>query len=115
VILNLTGKIILKLELPGDAVRIVKNNLEQWKYNTSETNWLLGESTFQNTPLSQVIIALQNQFEVNFDTSNINLSERFTGGFTHKDLKLALKTVMIPMDIKYSLNDKGSILLSNAK
>lgn len=96
--------------LPGNAVRIVNNKLEKWDYNISEPNWLIGESTFQNTPLSQVIISLENQFGITFDASNINLSERFTGGFTHKNLNLALKTVMTPMDISYSVVDNKIIL-----
>lgn len=96
--------------LPGNAVRIVNNKLEKWDYNISEPNWLIGESTFQNTPLSQVIISLENQFGVTFDTSNVNLSERFTGGFTHKNLNLAIKTVMTPMDITYSVDDNKIIL-----
>lgn len=98
--------------LPGNAIRIVNNKSEKWDYNINEPNWLMGESTFQNTPISQVIIALENQFEITFDTSNVNLSDRFTGGFTHKDLNLALKTVMIPMDISYSV-DNNKIILKN--
>lgn len=99
--------------LPGKAIRIVNNKSEKWDYNINEPNWLMGESTFQNTPISQVIIALENQFEITFDTSNVNLSDRFTGGFTHKDLNLALKTVMIPMDITYSV-DNNKIILKNS-
>lgn len=99
--------------LPGKAVRIVNSKMEKWDYNINEPNWLMGESTFQNTPISQVIIALENQFEITFDTSNVNLSDRFTGGFTHKDLNLALKTVMIPMDISYSVNN-NKIILKNS-
>jgi len=103
------GEVIL---LPGNAVRVVNKTMEKWDYNITEPNWLIGESTFHNTPLLQVIIALQNQFELTFDTKNVDLSERFTGGFTHKDLNLALKTVMIPMDISYSV-DNNKIILEN--
>lgn len=99
--------------LPGNAVRIVNNKAEQWNYNINEPNWMLGESTFYNAPMSQVIIALENQFNINFDGSKIDLTRRFTGGFTHKDLKLALKTVMIPMDILYSVDDNNKIILNN--
>ncbi|RIA11131.1 FecR family protein [Flavobacteriaceae bacterium MAR_2010_72] len=99
--------------LPGDAVRIINKTREQWTYNVNEPNWLLGESTFQNTPLSQVIISLQNQFEVKFDASNVDLNSRFTGGFTHKDLNLALKTVMTPMEIRYTSGGDNTIILSN--
>lgn len=98
--------------LPGNGVRIINGKIERWNYDINEPNWTLGESTFHNTPMSQVIMALQNQFEINFDSSDIDLSERFTGGFTHKDLNLALKTVMIPMDISYSV-DNNKIILKN--
>lgn len=97
--------------LPGEAVRIFNNKGEKWNYNVNETNWLLGESTFQNTPMSQVILALENQFEIKFDNSKVDLTQRFTGGFTHKDLNLALKTVMIPMDISYSVDPNNTIIL----
>ena len=107
---NISGDEIILL--PGNAVRILNSKWEKWDYDIKEPNWLLGESTFHNTPLSQVIIALENQFEITFDASNIDLSERFTGGFTHNDLNLALKTVMIPMDISYSANKNKIILKS---
>ena len=98
--------------LPGNAVRIVTNKWEKWNYDIKEPNWLFGESTFYNTPMAQVIIALENQFKITFDASNVDLSERFTGGFTHKDLNLALKTVMIPMDIIYSA-EKNKVTLKS--
>jgi len=98
--------------LPGNGVRIVKGKIEKWNYDIDEPNWTLGESTFYNTPMSQVIMALENQFEITFDTTEVDLSERFTGGFTHKDMNLALKTVMIPMDISYSV-DNNKIILKN--
>ena len=99
--------------LPGKAVRVIDKKMENWDYDINQPNWLLGESTFQNTPLSQVIIALENQFKISFDASNVDVSERFTGGFTHKDLNLALKTVMPPMDITYSVNN-NKIILKNS-
>lgn len=109
VISNATNEEVVLL--PGDAVRIVNNKGEKWNYNINETNWLLGESTFQNTPMSQVIMALENQFEIKFDNSKVDLTQRFTGGFTHKDLNLALKTVLIPMDISYSVDPNNTIIL----
>ena len=102
--------------LPGKAIRILNNTAEEWDFIlTDEPNWLLGESTFMNTPIAQVLLALENQYKVHFDTSNIDLSKRFTGGFTHKNLNLALKTVFSPMEIAYSANDKNQIILIDSK
>jgi len=98
----------------GKAFRIVNNNAEVWDFILDEPNWLQGESSFNKTPLSEVIISFENQFEVVFDISKININKRFTGSFTHSDLKLALKTVFAPMDISYAAMGKDTILLVNS-
>lgn len=100
--------------LPGNAIRILNSNIEEWDFIlTDEPNWMLGESTFVNTPISQVLLALENQYQVEFEASNIDSDQRFTGSFTHKNLNLALKTVFVPMEISYSANGKNQILLTN--
>ena len=100
--------------LPGDAVRVVNNSLEEWDFTLNESNWTLGESTFYNSPISQVLLALENQFKIEFDTSNVDLNKRFTGAFTHKNLNLALKTVSGPMGISYTLDKENGIILLNS-
>ena len=102
--------------LPGKAIRILNKTAEEWDFILiDEPNWLLGESTFMNTPIAQVLLSIENQYNVHFDTSNIDLSKRFTGGFTHKDLNLALKTVFVPMEISYASNGKNQIILVDSK
>lgn len=100
--------------LPGKGLRILNNTLEEWNFDLGESNWVLGESTFYNTPLAQVLVALENQFEISFDVSNIDLNNRFTGGFSHKNLKLALKTVLSSMDISYTYDNAREIILVNS-
>ena len=95
----------------GEAYRVVNNSPEEWNFSQNGPNWLQGESLFNNMPLSQVIISLENQFEITFDKSNIDINKRFTGSFTHTDLKLALKTVFIPMEVSYKPNKENTIIL----
>ncbi len=99
----------------GEAFRMVNDNSEEWNFSQIEPSWLQGESTFRNTPLSQVIISLQDQFEITFDRSNIDINKRYTGSFSHTDLKLALKTVFAPMEISYNANNENIIVLTNYK
>ena len=102
--------------LPGKGIRIINKTAEEWDFILiDEPNWLLGESTFMNTPIAQVLLSIENQYNVHFDTSNIDLNKRFTGGFTHKDLNLALKTVFVPMEISYASNGKNQIILVDSK
>ena len=97
----------------GKAFRIVNNNAEVWDFILDEPNWLKGESTFNKTPLSEVIVSLENQFEVTFDKSNIDSTKRFTGSFTHSDINLALKTVFVPMEISFKANKEKTIIILN--
>lgn len=100
--------------LPGKAVRVVKNAVEEWDFKLSESHWTSGESTFYNVPINQVLLALENQFKIEFNTSNIDLNKRFTGAFTHDNLSLALKTVSGPMGISYKFDkEKGQIILNS--
>lgn len=98
----------------GKAVRFVDNTREEWTFTQLKPDWISGESTFKNAPLSQVIIALENQFKIVFDKSKIDTNKRFTGGFSHTDLKLALKTVFKPMYISYHSDDSNTIILNSS-
>ena len=98
----------------GKAVRFVNNKNEEWQFSQIKPDWLNGESTFKNAPLSQVIIALENQFKINFEVSNIDTNKRFTGGFSHSDIKLAMKTIFIPMEISYSTDEANTIILKSS-
>ena len=95
----------------GKAFRITNKNAEVWDFILKEPNWLKGESAFNKTPLSEVIISLENQFNVTFDKSNIDFTKRFTGSFTHSDINLALKTVFVPMEISFKPNKEKTIIL----
>ncbi|MDO5978872.1 FecR family protein [Flavivirga spongiicola] len=97
----------------GKAFRIVNGDLEKWTFTDRKSSWLQGESTFRNTPLFQVINTIENQFNVTINASKIDTNQKFTGGFTHKNLRLALKTVFETMNISYTIKDENKIILVN--
>jgi len=102
-------KIILTL---GKAYRNYNENIEEWTFNSNTPSWLKGESSFMNAPLYQVIKALENQFNLKFDSSKIDTEKRFTGTFTHEDVNIALQTVFAPMKISYKLAKNSTVVLT---
>ncbi len=100
--------IILKA---GDAVRFMDENKESWNFSQQSPSWTKGESTFENLPLKEVVLALERHYKVRFEAKGIDLNQRFTGSFTHDNLELALKSVFYPMGIKYKIRAKKTILL----
>ncbi|KAB1153149.1 DUF4974 domain-containing protein [Tenacibaculum aiptasiae] len=95
----------------GKAHRIFNNDSESWNFDQDSPSWIHGESSFNNTPISQVITALEKQYKIKFDTSKIDLNKRFTGTFTHKNMNVALKTVFAPMKISFTLAKNSPIVL----
>jgi ferric-dicitrate binding protein FerR (iron transport regulator) len=76
-----------------------------WAFNTVEKTWMSGLSSFTETPLSEVIHALENQYQITIKNKQNFANERFTGRFVNDSLPVALKTVFEAMDIDYTLNN----------
>lgn len=96
----------------GNAYRKQHGTLpERWDVSHNEPTWKTGESSFKSVPLKHVIKALEGQYNVKFDLSNINSEDKFTGSFTHNNLKTALQTVFVPMKIGVTFSGKKTVVL----
>lgn len=96
----------------GKAHRIFNNKNESWNFDQDSPSWIHGESSFKNTPISQVISALEKQYKIKFDATNIDVNKRFTGTFTHNNINIALKTVFAPMKISFTLAENSPVILT---
>ncbi|AXG69239.1 fec operon regulator FecR [Kordia sp. SMS9] len=88
----------------GKAVRTYNATVTDWTFNTTEKTWMSGLSSFTETPLSEVLDALENQYEITIKNKEKFTQERFTGRFVNNNLEVALQTVFEAMDIDYTLN-----------
>jgi ferric-dicitrate binding protein FerR (iron transport regulator) len=98
----------------GNAFSSIDGQTASWDFNPNHPSWRDGESNFREMPLQHVIKALQNQYNVQFQLGQIDASQRFTGTFSHKNLKLALRTVFDAMEISYTFKGKKAIILTEA-
>jgi ferric-dicitrate binding protein FerR (iron transport regulator) len=98
---------------PGKTFRVVNDNIEAVAdFNSTSPSWISQESSFDRIPLSQVIAELERQFVIEIKTKNVDTSKLFTGTFTHKDQKIALEAVTIPLQLSYTIKGK-TILFYN--
>jgi len=84
---------------------------ESWNNKDDKSGWLKGESNFVSVPISVVFKAIENQFNVELKTSDIDNTILFTGSFTHKDLNNALKSICVPLGLEFKKNDHAIVLL----
>jgi ferric-dicitrate binding protein FerR (iron transport regulator) len=99
----------------GKAFSELDGKTTAWNFDIKDETWREGESNFREIPLKYVISAIENQYEITFKYDNIDIAQRFTGSFSHKNLKLALRTVFVPMEISYTFKDENTVILKKAK
>lgn len=102
--------------LPGQAVRKI-NGFETQNLSSGdgEPTWISGESTFESVPLEYVITALENEYNITVDASQVDTSILFSGGFPHSNIEIALQTVFGSLDINYDFISKSNLKLSTGK
>ena len=74
-------------------------------------SWTIGESRFVSTPLREVVLALESQYDIEVKIDASKTSDNFTGGFVHDDLESALEMVFGPMDLEYEIKNNGRIII----
>ena len=103
---NDKNKLIL---LPNSGVRSFEGDqlLRQYTFEGSRSSmWMKGSSGFDDYPLQLVFDELENQFGFEVKVK-LDLSQRrYTGYFRHDDLQTALETICLPMELRFSIDDK---------
>ncbi len=96
---------------PGERYLILDGKqIRNEKEMLKEPTWIRNESSFKSLPLREVIQEFERQYNVTVDVSGIDVSQVFTGSFTHTDIHLALKSITIPSQLKYQKKQKSIIL-----
>jgi ferric-dicitrate binding protein FerR (iron transport regulator) len=106
------GKVI-KLP-PTKVFRTVKGLITPNDHTTEiAPAWLRNESSFESVPFNEVIEEFERQYHTTISTKNINGDQLFTGRFIHSDISLALKSISIPLNLKYEVSGDGkNVVLS---
>lgn len=77
----------------------------------NEPSWINSESYFKSLPYKHVLNELERQYGISIETNDIDLTQLFTGRFKHDSLELALKSVTLPLNLKYQLKSDTTIVL----
>jgi ferric-dicitrate binding protein FerR (iron transport regulator) len=98
---------------PSESIRFYDHISENWADITeTKPSWINGETTFKNVPVQYVLTQFTNQYNVKVDYPKSVENVKFTGAFTNKNKDIALKSICIPLHLKYSNNGTGKIIIS---
>jgi transmembrane sensor len=102
------------VQLPkGSLFKVVKGVVDTTNaFDIYEKSWLQKESNFKSTSLGFVLAEIENQFDYKIETKDVDLNVLYTGGFTHKDINIALQSITIPLQLSYKIVGKKITLFN---
>ncbi len=98
---------------PGNSFLIIDGKtIAKEKETSINPSWINNESYFKSLPFARVISEFERQYNVTITPHNIDLKQLFTGSFSHDNKELALKSITLPLNLNYSLQNNSTIVLT---
>ena len=89
----------------GNSILTIDGNTAMMKATVNGVpSWLSKESSFKSIPLHYVMDELERQYNIEVVTEGIDTAQLFTGTFSNDNLELALKSISVPLQIKFNLD-----------
>ncbi len=100
----------------GSTFKVVNESVTTFdSVSDKAPNWINNISSFKSVPFYQVVEEFERQYNVVFSLENIDTSRIFTGGFVHTNLEDGLKSITLPLDLKYNIDSENRITLSKGR
>ncbi len=88
----------------GNAIIVVNGKLSKTSaVKDGQPSWMQNESSFKSIPLNYVLAEFQRQHNITVDSKGVDTNVLFTGSFSNTDTDLALKSISVPLQIKFTL------------
>jgi transmembrane sensor len=97
---------------PGQAFRVVdREKIISRSVDRPDPDWMSGQSVFRSIPYGLVVAEFERQYGIEVQTHGIDTAQQFTGRFSHSDLDKALKSITLPLRIRYEMTGENTVLL----
>ncbi len=98
---------------PSDIFAVIDGKIiTNEKEESILPSWINNESSFKSRPLKNVVSEFERQYNVSISTNQVDIKQLFTGSFTHDDMELALKSITLPLNLKYKKTGNSIVLKS---
>lgn len=97
--------------MPGESFRMINGEISQSEVVNESPSWMSNESSYVSIPVKYVLLALESQFEINFQFNDALGDQLYTGSFPHGDQQAALNIVLGALEIEYEIKGNKTIML----
>ena len=92
---------------PGDRFLIRDGKLIATEKETfTSPSWIEDYSRFKSVPYNDVLAEFERQYDVKIDVNKVDITQLFTGSFSHNNMEVALKSITLPLQLTYSKTNR---------
>ncbi len=95
---------------PSNGYQNIENTVLSYRFKEENPRWLNNISSFKSVPLKYVLKSLEQQYNIVFESQNLDTNILFTGSFQNNNKKIALKTVLKSANLQYEIQGNRVIL-----
>lgn len=99
---------------PGFTAVLENNRLLVGEFDLSEADWRNGEFIFRDTPLNEVFLELERQFDIRIIAKSYE-GRIYTGRFSNKNMQEALQLICLPMGLTYRIENDSSVVIEDGE
>lgn len=96
----------------GDRYTHINGTPNQTKTTQENPSWINNTSTFKSMPYSAVVAEFERQYGITITLEEIDTKQLFTGSFIHDNMDIALKSITLPLNLKFSRTNRMITLKS---
>ena len=102
------------IKLPaGNTFKLIDGVIIEGETKDSVPSWSEKNiSSFKSVPYSEVVKEFERQYNIKVETNNIDMEQLFTGSFINSDEELALKSITLPLQLKFNKTNNTTIVLT---
>lgn len=99
-----SDQVVEEILIAGESIRLKDDKMIQLE----RANLV----RFKDVPFYEVLESFQRDFKVRITPKDIRLSTKLSCNYVKDDLESAIKSITLPMDLKYEFQDDKSIILT---
>ncbi|WP_378187101.1 FecR family protein [Aquimarina sp. W85] len=96
----------------GNSLRIIDGIITFETSLDKSPQWINKISNFKNVPFAEVIKEFERQYKVKLIVQDVDTQRGFTGDFMHNDVEEGLKSITLPFNLSYRIDNEGNIVIA---
>jgi ferric-dicitrate binding protein FerR (iron transport regulator) len=95
----------------GQSYQLINQEEQLKNIAIDKPLWLSGIYSYVDTPLFLIFKDLEKQFDIKLNYSNIDSTQLLTVSYQVSDLNLALKTILIPLNLSFEKSGESTYII----